>query len=193
MRSGDNRDPPNERWGRSKVFPDQDRHAADRRAGLVSEPRWRRYRNWGTPLRAYRLADSAYWCQTSHVNVVTRQGPWTFLTNHAHVLLCLAGTPDLRVRDIAERVGITERAVLRILHDLGETGYVERARVGRRTRYRLQLDRPMRHPVESRRPVRVLVELLADTWAEGGGSPLDGGASERRPKEAEQLGPYSSS
>jgi predicted ArsR family transcriptional regulator len=86
---------------------------------------------------------------------------WTFLTNHAHVLLCLASDPDLRVRDIAARVGITERAALRILADLADAGYIERTRVGRRTAYRLVLDGPMRHPVESDRPVRALVDSLA--------------------------------
>jgi DNA-binding IclR family transcriptional regulator len=86
---------------------------------------------------------------------------WTFLTNHGHVLLCLAGEPDLRVRDVAARVGITERATLRILHDLVAGGYATRERDGRRTRYRFRLDRPMRHPIEAHRPVRSLVEALA--------------------------------
>jgi predicted ArsR family transcriptional regulator len=86
---------------------------------------------------------------------------WTFLTNHAHVLLCLAEDPELRVRDIAVRVGITERAALRILRDLADAGYLERVRVGRRNLYRLRLDGPMRHPVESGRPVRVLVDSFA--------------------------------
>ncbi len=89
------------------------------------------------------------------------QATWTFLTNHAHVLLCLAGDPGLRVRDIAERVGITERATLRILHDLVDAGYLARERDGRRTHYRLHLDRPMRHPVEATLSVRVMVEALA--------------------------------
>jgi DNA-binding transcriptional ArsR family regulator len=86
---------------------------------------------------------------------------WTFLTNHAHVLLCLAADPGLRVRDIADRVGITERAALRILADLADAGYLERVRVGRRNAYRLRLDGPMRHPVESGRPVRTLVDSFA--------------------------------
>lgn len=90
---------------------------------------------------------------------------WTFLTNHAHVLLCLAAEPDLRVRDIAERVGITERATLRILGDLVDSGYLHRERLGRRTHYRLLLDQPMRHPVEATRTVRVLVDALSGAWA----------------------------
>jgi hypothetical protein len=86
---------------------------------------------------------------------------WTFLTNHAHVLICLASDPDLRLRDVADLVGITERAAQRILHDLVESGYVERARSGRRNSYRLTLDRPMRHPIEADHPIGVLVKALA--------------------------------
>jgi DNA-binding transcriptional ArsR family regulator len=85
---------------------------------------------------------------------------WTFLTNHAHVLLWLAADPDARVREVAEHVGITERATLRILHDLVEAGYVHAERVGRRNRYRLRLDEPMRHPMDRSRAVGMLVEAL---------------------------------
>lgn len=87
-------------------------------------------------------------------------GHWTFLTNHAHVLLCLAEDPDVRVRDVAEHVGITERATLRILHDLVQAGYVAAERVGRRNHYRLRLDEPMRHPMERARPIGMLVAAL---------------------------------
>jgi len=92
---------------------------------------------------------------------------WTFLTNHAHVLVCLSEDPDIRMRDVADRVGITERAAQRIIHDLVETGYVERARSGRRNSYRLSLERPMRHPVEADHPVGVLVRALAGTAQRG--------------------------
>lgn len=85
---------------------------------------------------------------------------WTFLTNHAHVLLCLAEDPAIRVRDVARQVGITERATLRILHDLAEAGYVARERVGRRNRYRIRPDAPMRHPMERATRVGSLVEAL---------------------------------
>jgi predicted ArsR family transcriptional regulator len=91
-----------------------------------------------------------------------RPGTWTFLTNHGHVLLCLASRPGIRVRDVAGRVRITERAVLRILAELEASGYVERKHAGRRTLYRVHLDRPMRHPAESGHPVRALVEALAE-------------------------------
>lgn len=91
--------------------------------------------------------------------------PWTFLTNHGHVLLCLAAEPDLRVRDVAERVGVTERAAMRILADLVAGDYLERVRVGRRTHYRLLLDRPLRHPVEANHAVGLLVDALVNAWA----------------------------
>lgn len=90
------------------------------------------------------------------------QAPWTFLSNHAHVLLCVAADPSVRVRDVADRVGITERAAQRILADLASEGYLVRERVGRRNRYRLRLDRPMRHPIERVRSVRALVEALVE-------------------------------
>ena len=86
---------------------------------------------------------------------------WNFLTNHAHVLLCVWEDPEARVRDIATRVGITERAVQRILQELESDGYLLRERVGRRNRYRVRGDRPLRHPVEDHRPVSVLLEVIA--------------------------------
>ena len=86
--------------------------------------------------------------------------PWTFLTNHAHVLRALAADPDMRVRELAGAVGITERAALRILGDLETSGYVTRERVGRRTHYRLRLDQAMRHPMERGLPVAALLHAL---------------------------------
>ncbi len=85
---------------------------------------------------------------------------WTFLTNHAHVLLSVWEDPEARVRDIATRVGITERAVQRILQELESEEYLIRERVGRRNRYRVRADRPFRHPVEDHRPVSLLLELI---------------------------------
>ena len=73
---------------------------------------------------------------------------WNFLTNHAHVLLCVWEDPESRVRDIATRVGITERAVQRILQELESDGYLQRERIGRRNRYRVRADRPLRGPAE---------------------------------------------
>lgn len=83
---------------------------------------------------------------------------WTFLTNHAHVLVCLARNPDLRLRDLAELVGITERATQRIVSDLVDAGYLEVDKEGRRNHYRLRCDRPLRHPVEGS---TLLAELIA--------------------------------
>ncbi|HEX8105146.1 MAG TPA: winged helix-turn-helix domain-containing protein [Solirubrobacteraceae bacterium] len=73
---------------------------------------------------------------------------WTFMTNHAHVLLCVARDPGARLRDVADAVGITERAAQRIVADLVEAGYLEREREGRRNRYRLHPELPLRHPLE---------------------------------------------
>lgn len=86
---------------------------------------------------------------------------WTFLTNHAHVLVCIARQPDIRLRDVATRVGITERAVQSIVADLEEGGYLDRSRVGRRNHYRLHVDRPLRHPVERGHQVTELLDLFA--------------------------------
>jgi hypothetical protein len=85
---------------------------------------------------------------------------WTFLTNHAHVLICLSQDPELRLRDVASRVGITERAVQRIVSELEEAGYLTRDRTGRRNVYDLHLDRPLRHPIESHRSAASLVGLI---------------------------------
>jgi len=74
---------------------------------------------------------------------------WTFLSNHSHVLVCLVQDPEVLVADIARRVGIGERAVQRILHDLEEAGYLTRERHGRRNVYTAHLDRPLRHPLEA--------------------------------------------
>lgn len=85
---------------------------------------------------------------------------WTFLSNHAHVLICLATDPELVLREVARRVGITERAVQKIVADLEHEGLVTRERLGRCNRYQLHLDAPLRHPLEAHRRVRELVELV---------------------------------
>ena len=86
---------------------------------------------------------------------------WTFLSNHGHVLLSVALEPELTIRDLSDRVGITERAVQRILGELQEDGYLAKRRDGRRNRYQVVLDRPLRHPVEAHQTVRALVKLIA--------------------------------
>lgn len=85
---------------------------------------------------------------------------WDFLTNHAHVLMCIARDPGVRVRDIAEAVGITERAAQRILAELVREGYVVRERQGRRNRYQVVADLPLRHPLVEEREVGDLLEVL---------------------------------
>jgi DNA-binding IclR family transcriptional regulator len=86
---------------------------------------------------------------------------WTFLTNHAQVLLCLAETPDVRLRDVAEHVGITERATQRILAELVETGYVNVQRVGRRNRYTVDREHAMRHSAQLGHEIGALLEALS--------------------------------
>ncbi|MGF1632817.1 MAG: helix-turn-helix transcriptional regulator [Phycisphaerae bacterium] len=87
-------------------------------------------------------------------------GGWTFLSNHSHVLICLARDPELRLRDVAAAVGITERAVQNIVADLEAGGVVERERVGRRNHYVVHRDVPLRHPVESHKTVGDLLRAL---------------------------------
>jgi DNA-binding transcriptional ArsR family regulator len=90
---------------------------------------------------------------------------WTFLSNHGHVLVCLARDPEARLRDVALAVGITERAVQKIVSDLEEAGVVERVRDGRRNRYRLFPDRPLRHPIEAHRTIGALLAMLLNPVA----------------------------
>jgi predicted transcriptional regulator of viral defense system len=85
---------------------------------------------------------------------------WTFLTNHAHALVCIARDPGLRLRDVADRVGVTERAAQRIVSELVEAGYLERLREGRRNSYRVRPDRPLRHPLENGHRIGEILEVL---------------------------------
>jgi predicted transcriptional regulator len=86
--------------------------------------------------------------------------PWRFVTSHTQVLLCIARNPNVRVRDIGETVGITERAAQRIVGDLVESGYVKRERVGRRSHYMIDRTRKMRHPSQSEHEIGELLDLL---------------------------------
>lgn len=88
------------------------------------------------------------------------EGGWTFLSNHAHVMLVLARDPSSRMRDIAQEVGITERAIQRILGELIDVGAVTRLRVGRRNQYELNWEFPMRHPLEKNHTVGELLGAL---------------------------------
>jgi len=93
----------------------------------------------------------------------TTQPRWDFLTNHAHVLLCVAHDPGIRLRDIADAVGITERAAHRIVSELVEEGYVLRERNGRRNRYEVLAELPLRHPLVEEQRVGDLLKLLG-SW-----------------------------
>ena len=85
---------------------------------------------------------------------------WDFLTNHAHVLVCVANDPGVRARDIALAVGVTERATHRILGELVKEGYVLRERQGRRNHYEIDTDLPLPHPLVQERRVGELIAVL---------------------------------
>ena len=95
---------------------------------------------------------------------------WTFLTNHATALLCVAQNPGLTLRQVGDHVGITERAAHRIISDLCEEGYLVRTREGRRNRYQVRPDVMLRDPLLRDRPVgRLMTALEVDLAAGGGG------------------------
>jgi hypothetical protein len=95
---------------------------------------------------------------------MTRDG-WTFITNHGHVLVCLAADPEVLVRDVAASIGITERAVQQIIGDLERGGVVTRARVGRRNHHLVSREQNLRHPIESRVTVGQFVDLVNQVGA----------------------------
>ncbi len=88
---------------------------------------------------------------------------WDFFTNHAHVLVCVAGDPGIRLRDIAAAVGITERAAHRIVSELVDEGYLVRERQGRRNRYTVEFKSPLRYPLVEREVGELLGLLLGDS------------------------------
>lgn len=88
------------------------------------------------------------------------EAPWTFLSNHTHVLVCLAADAEQTLRDVASKVGITERAVQRIVAELEAAGALTRERDGRRNRYRLDTSLALRHPLEKHRSIGDLLALV---------------------------------
>lgn len=102
---------------------------------------------------------------SSPLGIAPPAGPdgtrWTFLTNHMHVIVLLAGNSEMVLREVAARIGITERAVQRIIADLEEGGCIEREKVGRRNRYRIHLESKLRHPIEAHRTIGDLLDLIA--------------------------------
>ncbi|RCS49128.1 winged helix-turn-helix transcriptional regulator [Bremerella cremea] len=87
---------------------------------------------------------------------------WTFLTNHSHVLVILSRNPSMVLREVAIKVGITERAVQRIIADLEEAGVIRKEKVGRQNHYLINADQPLRHPIESHKMISDLLELLSE-------------------------------
>jgi hypothetical protein len=96
---------------------------------------------------------------------------WSFLTNHARVLLCIAHDPGARLRDIAASVGITERSAFGIVTDLAEAGYVVKQKDGRRNRYQIQAHLPLPEPASQEPAIGDVLALLAGA---GAGQPLTG-------------------
>ena len=88
--------------------------------------------------------------------------PWTFLTNHARVLIMISEDPEIRLRDLAGMIGITERSAQRIVAELEEAGYLDHDRVGRRNRYRVSLDVGLRHPLEQNVEIGRLLGLFSN-------------------------------
>lgn len=92
--------------------------------------------------------------------------PWTFLTNHGHVLIAVASNPNMLVQNIAETVGITQRATLHILADLEKAGYLHRRKSGRRTHYTVEEHEHFRHPSTAHQEIGALLSIFAATQPE---------------------------
>ncbi|MFO0417123.1 MAG: helix-turn-helix transcriptional regulator [Pseudomonadota bacterium] len=88
-----------------------------------------------------------------------KEHTWTFLSNHSHVIICLARDPEIRMRDIAIAVGITERAAIRIVTELEDGGYIRKERIGRRNHYTILPDKNFRHPLEARHSIKSILAL----------------------------------
>jgi DNA-binding MarR family transcriptional regulator len=110
--------------------------------------------------------------------------PWRFVTSHTQVLLCIARNPEIRIRDVADLVGITERAAQRIIADLVEAGYVERKRVGRRNHYLVKTGLRMRHPLQQTHEIGELLDLLLAP-TESAEAPDDSELTKRRAQRAD--------
>ncbi len=87
-------------------------------------------------------------------------GHWTFFSNYGHVLVCIAEDPDVTLREIADRVGITERSALRLINHLDEAGILERVRHGRRNSYVIDTSVHLRHPIEEHCTVGALLQMI---------------------------------
>ena len=94
-------------------------------------------------------------------------GEWSFLTNHARALACIADDPGVRIRDIAAALGIAERNAFGIVADLSTAGYVLKNKDGRRNRYRIQVHLPLRRDSDRHQTIGELLAVLVDTKARG--------------------------
>lgn len=99
-------------------------------------------------------------CMSSFLEPSEELPSWTFFSNHAHVLVCIAKQSDMRLGDIARRVGIRERTVHRIIQDLAESGYITVLKDGRNNVYEVNLNRPLRHPLEADHDIRAVISPL---------------------------------
>ena len=109
-------------------------------------------------LKTYDSMDSS----ASSYGIRSKEEPkndWTFLSNHAHVLICLHRNPEILLKNVAIQVGITERAVMNIIKDLVEAGILEKVREGRRNSYIIHEEKHLRHPIESSSTIRELLKL----------------------------------
>src|SRR5438270_13994208 len=97
---------------------------------------------------------------------------WAFLTNHARVLICVAHDPGIHLRDIGERVGITERAAHRIIAELRAAGYISRQRNGRRNQYTINAELPLPDAIAREQSIGELLTILADTYDPSSNHPL---------------------
>lgn len=100
--------------------------------------------------------------QVSSGGSLVRKPGWTFLSNHAHVIICLARHPDMVLREVALQVGITERAVQKIVADLEEAGALSREREGRRNHYRINRRFRLRHPLEQHAKIGELLDFAVN-------------------------------
>ena len=110
----------------------------------------------------------------SSPDVVAPLKEWSFLTNHARVLLCVAHDPGIRLRDIATTLGITERTAHGIVADLADAGYVVKERDGRRNRYQIQHHLPLPEAAASQRTIGEVLDLLVETGTPAGRRPPRG-------------------
>lgn len=92
----------------------------------------------------------------------TTEADWTFLSSHAHVLVCLAENPQAKLRDIADRVGVTERTVMRLITQLDRAGFLKRSRRGRGNHYEIVDREPLRHPIEASCNLEMLLRTVVE-------------------------------